>query len=278
LQEFDNLYGLDIDVLTTTAIPKDALKFIWLYIPIIWFSGTITLIQFSSFWKDYIGIPILFFLLLPFVLFADYYIFLGSSLFFIKLLLIFINLIHKPKEGVFHIVKDRRDYLFWSLRKLLKKYVIWFARNSPLPWVDVIAFKSFGTKVKFSNSILDGWLDLEFIETGKKVFIGQGSAVFSSIIVGDFLIIKKVILEDLVIVGSMSVISPGTIIRKNTVLGAFSTTSFNQVLEPNWIYMGVPARKFKPNRFAEEREERAAKKELFSSEKDEIKIQMNGGK
>ena len=130
---------LTIDVLTGSGMPKDALKFLWLYIPIIWFAGTITLIQFTSFWKDFFGIPILFYLLLPFVIFGDLYIFLGCSLFFTKLLLIFLNLIHKPKEGIFHIREDRRVYLFWCIRKLLKKFVIWFARNTPLPYVDTIA-------------------------------------------------------------------------------------------------------------------------------------------
>jgi len=268
------LNELKFDILTATAMPKEALKFIWLYIPIIWFSGIITIIQFSTFWSDFIGIPLFFFLLLPFVVFADYYIFLGASLLFVKLLLIIINLIHKPKEGIFHIIKERKDYLFWCIRKLLKKYVIWFARNSPLPWTDTIAFRWFGVNVNFSNSILDGWLDLEFIEAGKNVFMGQGSTVISSIIIGDFLIIKKVILEDLAIVGSQAVVAPGTIIRKNTVLGAFSTTTLNQVLEPNWVYMGVPARKFKPNKFAEERKERAAKTDFVSNK---IKIRTNGG-
>ncbi len=253
------------------------MKFIWLYIPVIWFSGVITIIQFTIFWVEYIETPLFFFLLLPFVIFADHYIFLGTSLLFIKLLLVLINLIHKPKEGIFHIIKDRKDYLFWGIRKLLKKYVIWFARNSPLPWTDTIAFRWFGVKVNFSNSILDAWLDFEFIDVGKKVFIGQGATVISSSIIGEFLVIKKVILEDQAIVGSQAVIAPGTIIKKNTVLGAFSTTAFNQILEPNWVYMGVPARKLKPNKFAEEREERSAKRDFIASERGENKIQINGG-
>ncbi|MBY9021653.1 MAG: hypothetical protein KGD67_11385, partial [Candidatus Lokiarchaeota archaeon] len=31
------------------------------------------------------------------------------------------------------------------------------------------------------------------------------------------------------------------------VLGAASITTPNQVLEPGWIYAGIPARKFRPN-------------------------------
>lgn len=264
---------LTIDVLTGSGMPKDALKFLWLYIPIIWFAGTITLIQFTSFWKDFFGIPILFYLLLPFVIFGDIYIFLGCSLFFTKLLLIFINLIHKPKEGIFHIREDRRVYLFWCIRKLLKKFVIWFARNTPLPYVDIIAFRCLGVKVNFSNSILDSWLDLEFIEAGKKVFIGQGSTVCSGIVVGNYLIIKRIIFEDLAIVGGQSVVSPGTIIRKNTILGAASITSFNQELEKDWVYMGIPARKFKLNKYAESNREIIIKKDVELKETSIVKYE-----
>lgn len=231
-------------------MPKNSMKYFWIYIPIIWFSGSIVILQFMAFWRDYAWIPPLFYLLLGLVIFADYMIFAFSALFFTKLTLILVNLIHIPKEGVFHVTKDKRDYTFWCLRKMLKKFTIWIMRNTPIPWIDTVAFRWFGVKVDFSNSIQDSWVDMEFIETGKRVFMGQGSAVMSSCVVGNYLIIKKVILEDYVVVGGEAVVSPGTIMRENSILGAVSVSHFNQELEKDWVYMGVPARKYKPNKYS----------------------------
>ncbi len=246
---------INIDFITGTSMPKDALKYIWLLIPNIWISGTLTMLQFLAFWRDFAWIPLLFFLLLPLVILADTFIFTISSLLISKALLILIELIHKPREGIFHIKKNKREYKFWCIRKLLKKYAIWFLRNSPIAWIDIIGQKMFGVKCNFSNSLQDSWLDFEFIEIGNKTFIGQGSAVLSSMIVGDYLIIKKVILENQVVVGGQASVSPGTIIRKNTILGACSVTSFNQELEANWVYLGIPARKYKPNKYAKTRDQ-----------------------
>ena len=45
---------------------------------------------------------------------------------------------------------------------------------------------------------------------------------------------------------------PGTIIGKNSVLAASSVTTVGQELEEGWIYVGIPAQKFKKNRFFED--------------------------
>jgi carbonic anhydrase/acetyltransferase-like protein (isoleucine patch superfamily) len=276
LSKQNNLDELKVDFVTTSAIQKLSLRYLWLYIPIIWFSGTLTLIQFIAFWRDFSWIPILFYLLLPVVMLADTFIFIFSSLFFTKLILILVNLIHKPKEGIFSIKKGDRDYQFWCIRRTLKKFVIWFMRNCPIPYIDIIGFSWFGVKMNFSNSILDAWVDLEFIETGKRCFIGQGSAVLSSMIVGQYLIIKKVILEDQAIVGGQAVVAPGTIVRKDTLVGAMSMTTLNQDLKDRWVYMGIPARKLKPNKYAEKRRDIVVRRDVEAGEKYEIKIKEKG--
>ncbi len=45
---------------------------------------------------------------------------------------------------------------------------------------------------------------------------------------------------------------PGTHIGRNSVLAANSVTTVEQELEAGWIYLGVPAKKFKKNRFFED--------------------------
>ncbi|MFW9829583.1 MAG: hypothetical protein ACFFEY_18560 [Candidatus Thorarchaeota archaeon] len=103
--------------------------------------------------------------------------------------------------------------------------------------------KILGVKTSFSNSLYEGWVDCEFVEFGKNVKIGQGSFITSNLIIKDKLIIKKVAIQDNVIIGAHSILLPGTIIEKNTILDTISMTTIDQRLESNSIYRGIPARK-----------------------------------
>ncbi|MCK4282036.1 MAG: hypothetical protein KAX10_07970, partial [Candidatus Lokiarchaeota archaeon] len=89
----------------------------------------------------------------------------------------------------------------------------------------------------------------------------------SSMIIGDYLIIKKVEIGDNVIIGSHSVISPGTIIGKDCILSAFSYTMVDQELEEGWVYIGIPAKKYKENKFIKTEKDLKIKKKLKVSEK-----------
>ena len=80
--------------------------------------------------------------------------------------------------------------------------------------------------------------------------IGQGSQIFSSTIIrienSDYLLIKKVIVGDHVVLGANSIVAPGTIIGKGATLGVWTVTHINQIIEPDWIYIGNPAQKYQP--------------------------------
>jgi carbonic anhydrase/acetyltransferase-like protein (isoleucine patch superfamily) len=110
----------------------------------------------------------------------------------------------------------------------------------------------FKVKTKFSNSLFEGWVDCEFIEFGKNVVIGQASLVQSALIIGNLFIIRKTTIGDNVRIGAHTVIMPGTNIEKNCVLAASSVTTVGQKLTEGWIYLGVPATKYKKNRFFED--------------------------
>ena len=85
--------------------------------------------------------------------------------------------------------------------------------------------------------------------------VGQGAVVMSSMVVGKYLIVKKVIFDDYVVVGGQSVIAPGTIIGRDSITGALGMSNYGQVLESGWVYFGLPLGKFKPNKIAETRNE-----------------------
>ncbi|MFW9951313.1 MAG: hypothetical protein ACFFKA_14430, partial [Candidatus Thorarchaeota archaeon] len=58
----------------------------------------------------------------------------------------------------------------------------------------------------------------------------------------DNFILKKVIVENDVIIGAKCVLLPGTLIKRNVSLSAHSYTNHNAVLEENSLYMGHPAK------------------------------------
>lgn len=279
LPNFDDFTEKDlaIDFTTSSAISRINIKFLAVYIPVFWLSGLLVGIFWYWFISDPGWLAILF--LLPIALFGMIYIFIVGCLLFTKLFLILVNLIHKPKEGIFiaEITRGNRntDYEFWMLRTALKKIGLWLLRNSSLPWTDAFAFKNFGVDMDYSSHLNDAWCDADFIKLGRKVLIGQGATIMSSMVVGKYLIIKEVIFDDYAMVGGMTTIAPGTLIGKETVIGALSSTTYNQVLEPGWVYFGFPAIKLKENKYAEEKRDVIIKRDVDKAKKFEIRHEIN---
>ena len=240
-----------IDFTTSSAISRVNIKFLAIYIPILWLSGLAICVYMYEYFirlnfvKLERWIPSILFL--PIALICMYFLFIFTALFFSKLFLILINLIHRPREGIFKAQIGDPDFEFWALRIEVKKLVVWLMRNCPFPWIDFIAFKWFGVDIDSSSHLQDSWTDIEFIKFGRRVMVGQAAVVMTSMVVGNYLIIKKVIFNDYALVGGVTAIAPGTVFGADTVLGAASITMPNQVLEPGWVYAGIPARKFRPN-------------------------------
>ncbi|MBY9007514.1 MAG: hypothetical protein KGD63_12220 [Candidatus Lokiarchaeota archaeon] len=265
-----------IDFITSSAISRMNLKFLIVYIPIFWFSGILTLGYWWTYQPDYtlFHYAILFFYI-PLHIIAMFTIFTLSCVMFSKLILIVINLIHKPKQGIFYAEKGDHDFEFWCLRIEIKKLVMWLMNNWPLPYIDILVFRWFGTEIDFSSHLQDSWCDLEFVKFGRRVMVGQGAVVMSSMVIGKYLIIKEVILDDYAIVGGMSAVAPGTIFGKESMTGAFVVTAFDQILDPGWIYIGIPARKFKHNIDTVEKRAVITKKNIDEEEITEVKHEIN---
>ncbi len=264
---------LAIDFTTSSAISRVNSKFLAVYLPIFWLAGLITSILWYSYLQDRNWINILSYL--PLIILGSLYLFILACIIFSKLLLILVNLIHKPKEGIFKAEIGDTDFEFWMLRTELKKIALWFMRNSPLPWTDVFALKLFGVNMDASSHLNDAWCDAEFIKFGRKNLIGQGAAIMSSMVVGKYLIIKKVVCDDYIMIGGHTTIAPGTIMGKESVIGALSSTTMDQVLEPKWVYFGIPAIKLKENKYAEERRDVILKRDVDEAKKFEIEHKIN---
>jgi acetyltransferase-like isoleucine patch superfamily enzyme len=139
----------------------------------------------------------------------------------------------------------------------------------------VVAFKNFGVNMDSSSHLNDAWCDTGFIRFGRQNIIGQGSNIMSSMVVGKYLLIKSVIFGDYVMIGGHSTISPGTIIGDESIIGAVSTSTYNQYFKPGWIFMGVPAREFKENKYAEERRDILMKRDVDEAQKFEVIHEVN---
>jgi len=265
---------LRVDFTTSSAISRVNIKFLTVYLLIFWLSGMLVTIVFYTF-TYYVQNPILMAFFMPAMIIFMWFLFILGCFFFSKLFLLLINLIHRPKEGIFKAEIGDADFEFWCLRTELKKIVLWLMRNWPLPWMDILAFKWFGIKMTLSSTLYDSWCDSEFITFGRRVLVGQGAAIFSSMVVGKYLIIKRVICGDYSLVGGHSTIAPGTIIGEDACVSAISTTMYNQVLEPGWIYMGIPVIKFKPNKYAESSRKILIKRNVDDQEKFEVEHEVN---
>ncbi|MFX1495113.1 MAG: hypothetical protein ACFFBZ_12580 [Promethearchaeota archaeon] len=263
-----------IDFVTSSAISRISIKFLAIYIPILWVSGYMAVAVFFDV-STLIDNWILTMFLLTFWLFILYFIFIFGIAIFSKAFLLIVNMVHRPREGVFRAEKGDQDFEFWRLRIELKKLALWLMNNSPLPWIVMWGFRWFGVRIDFSSHLQDAWVDTDFIEFGRNVTIGQGTVVMSSMVVGKYLIIKKVIFGDHTVAGGVSNIAPGTFLGDDSVTGAFTNTNFNQFIEPGWIYVGLPAMKYKPNKFAEQRRDRYFKKEVEEEITYEVQHDVN---
>jgi len=271
--EDDDNKDLSLNFTTSSAISRVNIKFLAVYLPIFWLAGLIVGVFWYWYFLDENWVAILSFL--PLALFGSIYFFILACLLFSKLFLILINLIHRPKEGLFKAEIGDTDFEFWMLRTEIKKIGLWFLRNSPLPWTDVLAFRLFGIDMDASSHLNDAWCDGEFIQFGRKNLCGQGSVIMSSMVVGKYLIIKKVIFGDYVLIGGQTTIAPGTIVGKETLVGAISFTVYDEILEPGWVYFGMPVRKLKPNKYAESRRDLIVKKDVDARKKFEIEHEVN---
>lgn len=193
------------------------------------------------FWKK--GIYLLFFFLLPFNIIVLIYLLQLSAILISVLFLTIVKLIYPPKEGIFNRSIRDKDYFYWNLRNIIKKWPLFINGSNPFPWFkNRFTLRFFGVKIGKNGIHDNSWISSEFVSIGKNVIIGMNSTLLSFGIEQDKFILKKIIVEEEVLIGAKCVLLPGTHIKRNTKLSAHSYTNFNDILKENSIYMGHPAK------------------------------------
>ncbi|MEJ2248247.1 MAG: hypothetical protein P8Y70_08825 [Candidatus Lokiarchaeota archaeon] len=198
---------------------------------------------FWLYWEIDPNFSLTFFIFFPIILFSGIILLAISSAILARIFIYIVNSFHKPRQGIFEFNREDKDYCYWSLRSILKKWPIWIARQLSIPLFEKLILKILGCKISFSSAFHDGWIDTEFVEIGKNVKLGQGSLLSSFLIVKGKLIIKKVKVEDNVVIGAHSILLPGTIAKRNSTIAVNSSTNVSQILEENSTYSGSPAKK-----------------------------------
>jgi len=186
---------------------------------------------------------LIFFILLPFNILIMLHMLQISAIFISKLCLIIVDLFHKPVEGEFtRSVKDK-DYFYWNLRNIIKKWPLFIAASNPFPWFkNRFVLRCFGVKIG-KHSICDNcWISSEFVEIGENSIIGMNSVLISFGIEQDKFIIKKIMVGNDVIIGAKCVVLPGTKIKNAAKLSAHSYTDYDSILEEDKVYLGHPAK------------------------------------
>ena len=193
------------------------------------------------FWKE--GFYWLFLLLLPLNAILSIYILLLSAILLSSLLLRIINLIHLPKEGQFKRDISDKDYFYWNIRNIIKKWPLFLNASNPFPWFkNRFTLRFFGVKIGKSTICDNSWISSEFVKIGKNVIIGMNSTIISFGIEQEKLILKRIIIEDEVLIGAKCVLLPGTLVKKGAKISAHSYTNYDFICEENLIYLGHPAK------------------------------------
>ncbi len=198
-------------------------------------------LYFVFFWKE--GLYWMFFLFFPFNILALIYILQFSAIFFSVLFLTIIKMIHPPREGTFkRDIKDK-DYFYWNLRNIAKKWPLFVNASNPFPWFkNRFTLRFLGTKIGKKVICDNTWISSEFVKIGKNVILGMGSTILTFGIEQERFILKRIVIGNGVIIGAHCSLMHGTIMKEGAKLSAHSYTNPNQVLEKDSIYIGHPAK------------------------------------
>ena len=238
-----------------------------LFVVNLWFINSLYyLLTGTEFYSFGLKIEWYYWLLLPLNIYGNIFLFVFTVILFSASIFKLLNLISKPKEGVFE--RGSRGWKYMHRRFWTVYFPIWLARALPLPWLDIIAYRFFGTRVGRSVVLYEGYIDPEFVEIGDFTMTSLNICIFSHLIYHDKVIIKKVKIGKACVVGPHTIVSPGTVMEDFAVLGVNSYTKINQNLKGNLIHVGTPVSITLPIQSVEESQQKAVKvkEEITDSE------------
>jgi len=258
----------DLDVISTSGVYKTPFSLIILiqlfigglvlFVVNLWFINSLYyLLTGTEFYSFGLKAEWYYWLLLPLNIYGNIFLFVFVVIFFSGGIFRILNKISPPQEGIFE--RGSKDWKYMHRRFWTAFFPIWLARALPLPWLDVIAYRSFGTKVGRSVVLYEGYIDPLFVEIDDFTMTSLNICIFSHLIYQDKLLIKRVKIGKACVVGPHTIIAPGTIMEDFAVLGVNSYTEINQRLKGNLIHVGTPVSITLPIQSVEESQQKAEK-------------------
>jgi UDP-3-O-[3-hydroxymyristoyl] glucosamine N-acyltransferase len=95
--------------------------------------------------------------------------------------------------------------------------------------------------IGINTTIENTYLAKELLEIGSNSYIGK--ALIANHLWDTHLVIKKIKIDDNVVISDCCCISPGTAIRRNTNLLPLSVTAKNDVISPNSFFFNTPLKR-----------------------------------
>jgi len=258
----------DLEVISTSGVYKTPFSLIILiqlfigglvlFVVNLWFINSLYyLLTGTEFYSFGLKAEWYYWLLLPLNIYGNIFLFVFTVIFFSGGIFRILNKISPPQEGIFE--RGSKDWKYMHRRFWTAFFPIWLARALPLPWLDIIAYRSFGTKVGRSVVLYEGYIDPLFVEIGDFTMTSLNICIFSHLIYQDKLLIKRVKIGKACVVGPHTIIAPGTIMEDFAVLGVNSYTEINQRLKGNLIHVGTPVSITLPIQSVEESQHKAEK-------------------
>jgi len=247
-----------------------------LFIVNLWFINSVYyLLTGTEFYSFGLKAEWYYWLLLPLNIYGNIFLFVFIVILFSGGIFRILNKISPPREGIFE--RGSKDWKYMHKRFWTAYFPIWLARALPLPWLDIIAYRSFGTKVGSSVVLYEGYVDPLFVEIDDFTMTSLNICIFSHLIYQDKLLIKRVKIGKACVVGPHTIISPGTIMEDFAVLGVNSYTKINQRLKGNLIHVGTPVSITLPIQSVEESQQKAekVKKSIISDNTNQKKTDSN---
>ena len=183
-----------------------------------------------------------YFLIIPLWLAVIYIITISWTALVTKVRLGFLNLLHKPVEGVFYRSMKDKDYVYWNKRNYARLFLNWILNTIPSNIMrQFLSFRFLGVKIGPDTVTNHTWVSQEFVSLGKGVKLGQAVCIYSFMFEDDKLLVAHVEIGDGVFIGPQTVLYPGTKVGAGAIIDAGTWAHPFFEYKSEGVYHGCPA-------------------------------------
>jgi acetyltransferase-like isoleucine patch superfamily enzyme len=169
-----------------------------------------------------------------------YLLHLSLTILIVKIIYIILNRKEpKFKEGTFHWSEKDKGYIYYFIHSFLMRLVKWKIQRSIFPWLIKFCLSWIGRCKIGKNTILeDMYIAKDYLEIGNNCYIGK--TLLTNHLWGENLFVKRIKINDNVVILDGSTISPGSFIDSNVNILPLSFTLKSEDLSKKSRYYDIP--------------------------------------